>query len=260
MASMGHDSRGTTTTKDESLQTSSPRSALPLADPSRVDQVFPTLTAEQIARVAKRGRPVRSRSARCCSRRGSRRRPSSSSPGARSTSSGAPPRPRSSWPFRGPGQFTGESNMLSGRQALVSLVVSAPGEVIEVQRADLVDAPADRQRAQRHPDARVHPPPGRADRARASVTSCVVGSTFCQATLRVQEFLTRNGASLHVRRPRPRPGRAGPARRASTSASDEVPVLICRETVVLRNPTNLRDRRLPGLQRVHRRRLACATS
>ena len=36
---------------------SAPRSVLPLADPSRADQVFPTLTPEQIARVAKRGRP-----------------------------------------------------------------------------------------------------------------------------------------------------------------------------------------------------------
>ena len=36
---------------------SEPKSVLPLADPSRADQVFPTLTPDQIARVAKRGRP-----------------------------------------------------------------------------------------------------------------------------------------------------------------------------------------------------------
>ena len=38
----------------------------------------------------------------------------------------------------GPGKFTGEVNMLSGRRALVRVRASAPGEVIEVSRDRLL--------------------------------------------------------------------------------------------------------------------------
>src|SRR5579884_1383882 len=37
-----------------------------------------------------------------------------------------------------PGQFTGELNLLSGRRPLVTVRVTAPGEIIEVAREDLV--------------------------------------------------------------------------------------------------------------------------
>ena len=67
--------------------------------------------------------------------------------------------------------------------------------------------------------------------------SCSLGSNHCSGTLRVKEFLTRNGhpyayidldrdADVQVL-----------LDRFHVSAAD-VPVLICRGEVVLRNPTN----------------------
>ena len=72
----------------------------------------------------------------------------------------------------GPGQFTGEVNMLSGRPALVRSRASEAGEVIELDREQLAGAGADRHRARRDPHARLHPAPGGADRAAGSATSC----------------------------------------------------------------------------------------
>jgi thioredoxin reductase (NADPH) len=66
----------------------------------------------------------------------------------------------------------------------------------------------------------------------------LMGSRFCQGTLRVKEFLTRNGHPYTFVDLDSDPGVQELLDRFGVGEAD-VPVLICRETVVLRNPTNL---------------------
>ena len=98
-------------------------------------------------------------------------------------------------------------------------------------------AGADRRRAERDPDARVHPAPRRADRARASATWCWSARRTRAGTLRVKEFLTRNGhpyAYIDL----DRDADVQELLDRFHVAVADVPVLICRGDVVLRNPTN----------------------
>ena len=82
--------------------------------------------------------------------------------------------------------------MLSGRRTLVRARVAAAGEVIELNREQPAGARADRRRAQRDPHAGLHPPPGRADRERDRRRRARRIDAFA-GTLRIKEFLTRNG-------------------------------------------------------------------
>ena len=60
-------------------------------------------------------------------------------------------------------QFTGEINMLSARRSLVRARAAADGAVIAVDRERPAHAGAARLRAERDPDARLHPAAGGAD-------------------------------------------------------------------------------------------------
>jgi thioredoxin reductase (NADPH) len=66
----------------------------------------------------------------------------------------------------------------------------------------------------------------------------LVGSNFCQGTMRVKEFLTRNGHPYTFVDLDNDPGTEGVLANFGVDPGD-VPVLICRGNVVLRNPTNL---------------------
>jgi len=216
---------------------SSPKSVLPLTMSSRADQVFPTLTPEQVARVAAHGRirPISSGEVLA-------------SAGQQAESffvvtAGSIELVRRSADaeeivaIQRPGQFTGETNMLSGRQALVSLRVGEPGEVIDVKRDDLVAlVQTDSELGDiflrafilRRVELIAH---GFGD-------AVLIGSSFCQGTLRVKEFLTRNGHPYTFVDLDHDSGVQELLDRFGVGVAD-VPVLICRDTVVLRNPTNL---------------------
>jgi thioredoxin reductase (NADPH) len=91
-----------------------------------------------------------------------------------------------------PGQFSGESNMLTGRRAIASLRVSEAGEVIELDRDQLLTF------IQRDVDLRAILMRAfilrRVELIQRGVSDVVViGSVHCGGTLRVKEFLTRNG-------------------------------------------------------------------
>jgi thioredoxin reductase (NADPH) len=136
----------------------------------------------------------------------------------------------------GPGQFTGEVNMLSGRPAMLRVRVREPGEVIEVNRERLLAlVQTDSQLSEiimrafivRRVELIAH---GLGD-------VVLLGSNHCSATLRVKEFLTRNGhpyAYIDLDRD---DGVQDLLDRFHIAAAD-VPVLICRGEVVLRSPTN----------------------
>lgn len=136
----------------------------------------------------------------------------------------------------GPGQFTGEVNMLSGRPALVRARASESGEVIELDHEHLLAlVQTDSELSElimrafiiRRVELIAH---GLGD-------VVLVGSNHCSGTLRVKEFLTRNGHPYsYIDLERDADVQAL-LDRFHVSAAD-VPVLICRGEVVLRNPTN----------------------
>ncbi len=136
----------------------------------------------------------------------------------------------------GAGQFSGEVNMLSGRRSLVRARVTQPGEAIELDHDHilaLVQTDAElgeifmRAFILRRVELIAH---GFGD-------VVLVGSSHSLGTLRIKEFLTRNGHPytyidldhddsvqelldrFHV-------------------AVEDLPVLICRGEAVLRNPAN----------------------
>jgi thioredoxin reductase (NADPH) len=134
------------------------------------------------------------------------------------------------------GHFSGEASTIAGRRALVRLRVTEPGEVIEVDRERflrLVQIDAElseilmRTLLLRRVELVAH---GFGD-------VVVVGSTHCAATLRVKEFLTRNGHPYRYIDLDADPDSQQLLDRFHIG-EDDVPVLICRGTTVLRNPSN----------------------
>ena len=135
-----------------------------------------------------------------------------------------------------PGQFSGEGNMITGRRSMARLRVTEPGEVIELSREQLL--------ALVQTDAELSEIFMRAFMlrrveliARDAGDVVLIGSAHCSGTLRVKEFLTRNGHPFHY----VDLDRDADAQEIldhfHVSAAD-VPVMICRGDAVLRNPSN----------------------
>ncbi len=134
------------------------------------------------------------------------------------------------------GQFTGELNILSGRRALVRIRAAEKGEVIEVDREQgLALVQTDSEVGEILMRAFIL---RRVELIARGVGDVVlVGSVHCAGTLRVREFLTRNGhPHSYVDLDRD-PGVQDLLDRFRVAVTD-VPVLICRGERVLRNPTN----------------------
>jgi thioredoxin reductase (NADPH) len=135
-----------------------------------------------------------------------------------------------------PGQFTGEVNMLAGRPALVRTRAAAPSELLEIDQATL------RRIVQTDPELseiflRAFLRRRAALIAHARGDLILIGSPYSAATLRLKEFLSRNGQPytyLEVDR--------------DTDVQnllehfeinlDDIPVLMCHDRPVLRHPTN----------------------
>jgi thioredoxin reductase (NADPH) len=134
------------------------------------------------------------------------------------------------------GSFTGEANFLSGRRALASGRMRNDGEVIDVPPAAL------RQLIQT--DAELSEMMMRAFILRRVTLitnhlgdAVLVGSRHSAATLRIQEFLTRNAHPYQYMDVERHEG-AQALLDSFHVTVDEVPVLICRGTKLLKNPTN----------------------
>src|SRR5712671_7700960 len=136
----------------------------------------------------------------------------------------------------GPGQFSGEAIMITGRRAMGRLRASEPGEVIELEREQLL--------ALIQTDAELSEILMRAFilrrlelLARDVGGVVVIGSTYNAGTLRIREFLTRNGHPFHFVDLDRDADAQELLDRFHVDAAD-VPVLICGVETVLRNPTN----------------------
>ena len=134
------------------------------------------------------------------------------------------------------GQFSGEASTINGRRALVRLHVSEPGEVIQLHRDELA--------ALIQTDAELSEIFMRAFIlrrleliARHLGDVVVIGSSHNAGTLRVQEFLIRNGHPFqYIDLDRDREAQDF-LDRFHTSVAD-IPVVICRGDAVLRNAAN----------------------
>ena len=137
---------------------------------------------------------------------------------------------------QGPGQFTGEVSLLSGRRALVRARARASGEVIELDRERLL--------ALVQTDSEISEILMRAFIlrrveliARGLGDVIVIGSRHCAGTLRVKEFLTRNVHPYTYVDLDAEPDVQAVFDRFGVTEAD-VPVVVCRGELVLRHPTN----------------------
>src|SRR5262245_48164281 len=202
----------------------------------RADRLFPTLTPAQVERVSVHGAPRHIQSGEVLY-----------NPGDRSTTfavvttgqieivqpSGAGDTLITA--LR-PGQFTGEANMLTGRRSLVRVRATHSSEVVELTRANLLAlVQTDAELSEILMRAFIL---RRVDLiARGLGGVVLVGSVHSPDTLRIKEFLTRNGhpyAYVDLERDVDVQAMLDHFR----VAVSEIPVLICPSEVVLRNPTN----------------------
>jgi thioredoxin reductase (NADPH) len=208
----------------------------PLTQSSGMERMFPTLTPAQIERIAARGRARGMQIGEVLIEAGAQIVPffvvrsgqvDILLPSGTSETLVA---------VHGSGQFTGEVNMLSGRPALVRARVSEAGEVIELDHERfLALVQTDSELSELMMRAFIL---RRVELIAHGLGDVVLaGSNHCSGTLRVKEFLTRNGhpysyidldhdADVQVL-----------LDRFHVTAAD-VPVVICRGEVVLRNPSN----------------------
>jgi len=143
------------------------------------------------------------------------------------------------------GMFTGEVNQLSGRRSLIRCHALEPSTLVEISRANLRniienDAELSEILLRVFLLRRVF-------LIRNSVGDAIlVGSSHSADTLRLQAFLSRNGhphTYLDVERD---PDTQAVLDQFAIPLAD-IPVLICRATLVLRNPTNAQAAECFGL-------------
>ena len=134
------------------------------------------------------------------------------------------------------GQFTGEVSILNGRPSLVTLRVCQDGELVEIDRDVLLNViQTDAVLSEVFVRAFLLRRVGLINGGFADVV--LVGSNHSSDTLRIKEFLTRNAHPYTSIDPDKDPGLQDILDHFKFSLSD-LPVLICRNTAVLRNPTN----------------------
>ena len=135
-----------------------------------------------------------------------------------------------------PGQFTGEMNTLSGRPSVGQVRATHAGEVVELQRDDLLAlVQADAELSEIFMRAFIL---RRVDLIAHGVGDVVlIGSDHSPGTLRAREFLTRNGHP-HAYFDLDRDPDVQELLDRFQVAEADVPVVICQGQVVLRNPSN----------------------
>lgn len=135
-----------------------------------------------------------------------------------------------------PGMFTGEATLLSGRPGLAEIRAGTDGDVVEVGRDELLALiQTDGELSALFMRAFIL---RRVKLIAQGVSDVVVlGSTHCQGTLRIREFLTRNGHPYTMLDLDRDAGVQELLDRFHVVAA-EIPVVITRGEVVLRNPTN----------------------
>jgi thioredoxin reductase (NADPH) len=138
--------------------------------------------------------------------------------------------------IHGPGHFTGEANMILGRRSLMRARASESGEVIQVTRERLLSiVQTDAEISELLMRAFIY---RRVELAAQGIGDVVlVGSAHSAATLRVKEFLTRNGHPFKYL-DLDRDAEVQEVLDGLHLAVSDIPVLICGGGSFLRNPDN----------------------
>jgi thioredoxin reductase (NADPH) len=214
---------------------SSTRRGLPLTS-SNIEKIFPKLTPAQVSRIAARGHIRSMEGGEVLYEQGY------SAPPFFVVVSGELEVVRPSVPVETlittyeSGQFTGEVGTLSGRPSLFRVRATKPGKVIELDRQQMLAlVQTDAELGQILMRAFIL---RRVELIAAGVGDIVlVGSTYSASTLRIKEFLMRNGQPYSYMDLERDSDVQNLLDSFQVSAS-EIPVLICRGQIVLRNPTN----------------------
>src|SRR5919202_3733381 len=203
---------------------------------SRIEKIFPKLTPAQLSRIAARGHIRSMEGDEVLYEQGY------SAPPFFVVVSGELEVVRPSVPVETlittyeSGQFTGEVGTLSGRPSLFRVRATKPGKVIELNRQQMLAlVQTDAELGQILMRAFIL---RRVELVAAGVGDVVlVGSMHSAGTLRIKEFLMRNGHPYSYVDLDRDPDVQNLLDGFHTAAS-EIPVMICRGELVLRNPTN----------------------
>jgi thioredoxin reductase (NADPH) len=207
-----------------------------LTQPSALERMFPTLTPAQIERIAAHGRIRPIRPGEVLFQEGQHIVPFFVVTAGQVEIVLPYDNTETLVAVHQPGQFTGEVSMLSGRPAFVRARARESGEVIELDHEHLLAlVQTDSELSElimrafilRRVELIAH---GLGD-------VVLVGSNHCSGTLRVKEFLTRNGHPYSYIDLDREADVQDLLDRFHVTARD-VPVVICRGEVVLKNPTN----------------------
>ncbi len=214
---------------------SNARRGLPLTN-SRIDKIFPKLTQAQINRIAAHGHVRSVQPGEVLLEQGDTEVPFF----VVTTGEVEIVRPFGTHEtlitVHGPGEFTGEVNMLSGRRSLVRARATKPGDLIELDHQQIRGlVQTDTELSDILMRAFIL---RRAELISAGVGDIVLlGSAYSAGTLRIKEFLMRNGHPYSYIDLERDPDVQNLLDNFKISAS-EIPVLICRGQLVLRNPSN----------------------
>ncbi|MFL6489631.1 MAG: FAD-dependent oxidoreductase [Nitrososphaera sp.] len=211
------------------------RRGLPLKS-SRVEKIFPTLTPAQIHRIALQGhmRPVEP--GQVLIEHGDRNVPFFVVVSGEVEIVRPLGGVETLITIHGPGEFSGEVNSLSGHLALFRARATKQGELIELDRKQMLAlVQTDTELGEILMRAFIL---RRVELVAAGVGDVIlVGSVHSAGTLRIKEFLMRNGHPYSYVDLERDPEVQNLLDGFRTAAS-EIPVMICRGEIVLRNPTN----------------------
>jgi thioredoxin reductase (NADPH) len=208
---------------------------LPLTT-SRVDQIFPILSATQMQRLASHGHARSVHAGDVLVKPGDRDVPifivTAGELEAVRSSIGQETLIR----IFGPGQFTGEITTLSGRSAIALIRARQDGELVEIARANVLAlVQADEELSEILMLAFIL---RRAELFKQGIGDVtLVGSSYCADTLRIKEFLTRNDHPYTYIDLEVDPAVQNVLDHFHVSIA-EMPIVICRGETVLRNPAN----------------------
>src|ERR687886_582660 len=213
---------------------SNTRRGLPITS-SRIEKIFPKLTPAQLSRIAARGQIREVEGGEVLYEQGHRAAPFFV------VISGELEVVRPSVPVETivtvyePGQFTGEVGILSGRRSLFRVRATKVGKVIELDHQQmLILVQTDAELSDILMRAFIL---RRVELISAGVGDIVlIGSTHSSGTLRIKEFLMRNGhpySYIDLERDSDVQNLLD----SFQISANEIPVLICRGQLVLRNPS-----------------------
>ena len=136
----------------------------------------------------------------------------------------------------GPGQFSGEMNTLRGARSLVRARVNEAGEVLIIDNDNLRKlVQTDANLSELFMRAFILRRMGLIESTSTDVI--LMGSRHSAGTLRLQQFLSRNGIPYHCVDIETDPSVEAMFERFHVSV-DEVPIVVCRGDKVLKNPSN----------------------